>query len=214
MGAALSFLVVDDHPLMRLGVCQLLRQRWPDADLAEAETIADALHRLAGSKPDLVLTDLGLPDAVGVDGVARLLRAAHGAPVVVLSQNPEAAYAARLLQMGARGYVPKDRAISDLVTALERVMAGGRYVTPAMAEHLLAQIEGRPTLPHESLSTQELRVLQLIAAGQSPAQIARVMNLSVKTVGSYRVRLMQKGGWQSTAEMSKYCLQHGLADPA
>jgi two-component system invasion response regulator UvrY len=211
----MKMLVVDDHPVMRLGMRQLLGRRWPDAHVSEAQSIAEALEALAGGGADLILSDLGLPDAVGVDGIARLLRAARGAPVLVLSQNPEATYGTRLLQMGARGFVPKDRAGDELVVAVERVLAGGRYISPASSEQLLVQLdEGRPALPHEGLSAQELRVLQLIAAGRSPAQIAQVMNLSVKTLGSYRARLMLKGGWDSTAEMSKYCLQHGLADPA
>ena len=152
---------------------------------------------------------------MGVDGAARVLRAARQAPVLVVSQNNEATYAPRLIQMGGRGDLPKDRAATELVAAVERVLAGGRYVSPALTEQLLGLLDGTaPTAaPHELLSTQELRVLQLIAAGRSPARIAEVMNLSVKTVGSYRARLMAKGGWHSTAEMSKYCLQHGLAEP-
>jgi two-component system, NarL family, invasion response regulator UvrY len=211
----MQFLIVDDHPVMRLGLAHLLLRRWPQATISEAETIAQALDWLARHQADLVLVDLSLPDSVGVDGAARVLRAARQAPVLVVSQNNESTYAPRLIQMGARGYVPKDRAATELTDAVERVLAGGRYASAALAEQLLGLLGGTAAQgkPHEQLSTQELRVLQLIAAGRSPARIAEVMNLSVKTVGSYRARLMAKGGWHSTAEMSKYCLQHGLTDP-
>lgn len=212
----MKFLVVDDHPVMRLGLRQLLLQRWPDAAVAEAETVAQALQALAAQAPDLVLLDLALPDAVGVDGVARVLAAVDPVPVLVVSQSADPGGALRLLRMGVRGSVPKLLAAAELTGAIERVLAGGRYLTADLAEALLGPGGAGAALvpPHETLSTQELRVLQLIAAGRSPAQIAQTMQISVKTVSSYRARLMAKGGWHSTAEMSKYCLQHGLADPA
>lgn len=210
----MKFLIVDDHPVMRLGLRTLLLQRWPQAEVQDVESLGAALQALTGAPPDLVLLDLSLPDAVGIDGAARVLRAARGAPVIVVSQSDESSHAGRVMQIGARGFVPKQQAASFLVIAIERVLAGGHYVSADQAERLLAQVQGRAPagLPHEGLSTQELRVLQLIAAGRAPAEIAQTMNLSVKTVSSYRARLMAKGGWRSTAEMSKYCLQHGLAD--
>lgn len=207
-------LIVDDHPIMRLAVRHLVVGAWPDATIDEAETLADALARCKAAAPSVVLLDLQLPDAVGIEGVARLMRVAHDAPIVVLSGSPESAYAARLLQMGVRGFVPKDRAASDLVLALRRVLDGGRYITDAAAEHLLGLLDGSQSgaLPHEQLSAQEFRVMQQIAAGRTPAQIAEAMHLSVKTVGSYRARILAKTGWQSTAELVRYCTQHGLTD--
>ncbi len=209
-------LIVDAHPVTRLGLRTLLRERWPGAAVTEAGSIGAALDALRTLvPPSLVLQDLRLPDAVGVDGVARTLRASREARLLVVTDSDEAVYASRVMRMGAAGFVSKQRALADLVTAMERVLAGGRYVSPEQAERLLAHL-GSPTgpgLPHEQLSAQELRVLQLIAAGRAPAEIARTMSLSVKTVGSYRARLMAKSGWTSTAAMSRYCLLHGLIDP-
>lgn len=208
-------LVVDDHPILRMGVRQLIEGAWPKAQVAEAENIADALAHLASRTPDIIVLDLALPDAQGTESAMRVLRAARGAPVLVLSQNSEPVYAPRLLQQGVRGFLPKDRATTELVGALRRILDGGRYVTASMADHLLGLLDGQaPAAPvHERLSTQEFRVLQLVAAGRTPAQIAELMHLSVKTVGSYRARLMEKGGWASNAEMVKYCLQNGLVEP-
>lgn len=208
----MKLLVVDDHPIMRLGVRQLILLEWPDAEIAEASTIAFALASIAASKPQLVVLDLSLPDANGLEGATRMLRALPGVPLLILSLNAEAAYAARLMQMGAAGYLPKDRAADELGLALRRLHQGGRYVTASMADHLLGLLSGKApeALPHEQLSAQEHRVMLLIAAGQTPAQIADAMHLSVKTVGSYRARIFEKAGWKNNTELTKYCVQHGL----
>lgn len=210
----MRILIVDDHPLMRMGIVQLVRQEWPDAQVDEAPTIAEALQRIAAARPDLVTLDLSLPDAQGTEGASRLLRVLPGVPLLVLSLNAEAAYAARLMQMGASGYLPKDRAPDELRVALRRLAEGGRYVTSSMADHLLGLLSGKApqALPHEQLSTQEHRVMLLIAAGQAPAQIAETMHLSVKTVGSYRARILEKTGWANNTELTKYCVHHGLTD--
>jgi two-component system, NarL family, invasion response regulator UvrY len=207
-------LIVDDHPLMRVGISHLVRQEWPDAQIDEAPTIAEALARIGAARPDLVTLDLSLPDAQGIEGATRLLRVLHGVPLLVLSLNAEAAYASRLMQMGASGYLPKDRAPDELRTALRRLSEGGRYVTASMADHLLGLLSGKApdALPHELLSAQEHRVMLLIAAGQTPAQIAETMYLSVKTVGSYRARILEKAGWANNTELTKYCVQHGLTE--
>jgi DNA-binding NarL/FixJ family response regulator len=212
----LTALVVDDHPIMRIGVRQLILAQWPEAQILEATTIAQALSLGQQTRPDVVVLDLSLPDATGVEGASRVLRALREVPVLVLSLNAESAFAARLLQMGVSGYLPKDRAGEELVLALQRLLAGGRYVTAAMADHLLGLLSGQAPqrLPHEQLSTQEHRVMLLIAAGRTPAEIADTMHLSVKTVGTYRARILEKAGWRNNTELTKYCLQHGLTDAA
>lgn len=211
----MRLLIVDDHPLMRVGVRQLVQQEWPDAQIDEAASIAGAIDCIAAARPDLVTLDLSLPDAQGTEGANRLLRALPGVPLLVLSLNAEAAYAARLMQMGVAGYLPKDRAADELRVALRRLHEGGRYVTSAMADHLLGLLSGKApqALPHEQLSAQEHRVMLLIAAGRTPAQIAETMHLSVKTVGSYRARILEKAGWANNTELTKYCVQHGLTEP-
>ena len=125
-------LIVDDHALMRMGVRRLVLQEWPDAEIDEAPTIAAALDCIAAARPDLVTLDLSLPDARGTEGASRLLRVLPGVPLLVLSLNAEPAYAARLMQMGASGYLPKDRAPDELGIALRRLSQGGRYVSASM----------------------------------------------------------------------------------
>ena len=210
----MRFLIVDDHPIMRLGVKQLIQHQWPQAVIDEAATIAEGLQHGQAHKPDALVLDLSLPDASGTEGASRMLRALKGVPVLVLSLNAESAYAARLLQMGVSGYLPKDKATDELVVALQRLLQGGRYVTAAMADHLLGLLSGASPdqLPHEQLSAQEHRVMLLIAAGKTPAEIADTMHPSAKTVGTYRARILEKTGWRNNTELTKYCLQHGLTD--
>ncbi len=210
----MKVLVADDHPIMRLGIRQLILREWPEAEVFEAETLEDAARELAARAPDLVVLDLVMPDVAGTEGVARMLRLAGSTPILVLSFNSEAAYASRVLKMGAAGYLPKDRAADELVIALRRLSEGGRYVTTSMADHLLDLLGGRaaPCEPHELLSAQEHRVMLLMAAGKAPAEIALTMHLSVKTVGTYRARILEKTGWKNNVELTKYCVQHGLTE--
>jgi len=210
----MRILIVDDHPIMRLGVRQLIQSAWPDATIDEATSMEEAAAHAATGPLQLVILDLSLPDAAGMEAPTRMLRLLKDTPILVLSLNAESTYAARLMQMGVAGYLPKARAGHELVTAARRLLEGGRYVTPEMADRLLDMLSSeRPdALPHERLSAQEHRVMQLIAAGRSPAQIAEAMHLSVKTVSSYRARILMKAGWANNTELTKYCVQHGLTD--
>lgn len=208
----MRILLVDDHPILRAGVAQLIRGRWPEAELAEAGNLAEAVKFLETGAWRAIVLDLSLPDASGLEGLARLRRKAPDTPVLVLSMHAEAAYAARALQGGASGYLTKDRAGQELVAALERVLAGGRYVTASMAEMLTDLLTGRAfdRPPHETLSSQEHRVLLLLAGGRSVGEVAESMHLSVKTVSTYRTRILDKMQLKTNADLTRYCLAHGL----
>ncbi len=208
----MKFLLIEDHPIFRVGVQALLQQRWPDAQCVECGSLQEALQSLREPPAaTLALLDLNLPDAGGVEGVARLLRAAPGLPVLVLSLNAERAFAERVLQLGAAGYLPKDQAAADLVRAIERILQGGRYLSADLAEHLMQRVGGHAhSLPHQTLSEQEYRVLLLLARGERVADIASAMHLSPKTISTYRSRVLEKLGLGSNAELARYCLQHQL----
>ncbi len=197
----MKLLIVDDHPIMRHGVGQLVHARWPEAEVTEADSLAAALAALKVAIPDVVVLDLSLPDSSGLESLQRLRRARPELPVLILSMHAESAYAARALQLWASGYVPKDRAVNDLVAALERVLAGGRYISPSLAERLADQLTGRAPAqpPHETLSSQELRVLILLAQGRGVAEIGHDLSLSPKTVSTYRGRLLEKMGLHTNA---------------
>lgn len=211
----MKILLLEDHPIFRLGVRQLIAQRWPQASIVECATLADALTTVRDEGLSAALVDLNLPDAEGLESVSRLRRAAPTVPLLVLSLNAEENYAARVLQLGAAGYLAKDRAADELVQALERVLAGGRYITASLAERLAGLLTGQTTAapPHESLSAQEYRVMLQLAAGVRVADIATAMHLSPKTVTTYRARILEKLGVAGNVELARYCIRHGLGTP-
>lgn len=208
----MRILLIEDHPVFRFGLRQLIAQRWPEAELLEAGTLAEGLTLARSQPPAVAVLDLNLPDAAGVESVAACRRAFPALPLLVLSLNDEAAYASRVLQLGASGYLAKDRALDELVHALQRVLAGGRYISTALAERMADRLAGASSsaLQHESLSDQELRILLLLAQGQRVGQIAERMHLSPKTVSTYRSRLLDKLGLSSNLELADYCRRHAL----
>jgi DNA-binding NarL/FixJ family response regulator len=206
-------LLIDDHPLVRAGARQLILRQWPQAHVAEAEDLAGALALIDGV--EVAVVDLSLPDAKGLEALVKLRRRAPQVPVLVLSMHAEEAYAARALQLGASGYLAKDRAAGELVTALQRLLAGGRYIGADLADRLAGLLTGAaPAEPaHAALSAQELRVVLLLAQGHSVGDVAATMCLSVKTISTYRRRALDKLGLANNAELTRYCLAQGLIGP-
>lgn len=214
----MKILIVDDHPIMRHGVRQLIERRWPDAQVGEAETLADALAysngQADGQAWDAIVLDLSLPDAAGLEGLTRLRRSVPRVPLLVLSMHNESAYAARALQLGAAGYLTKERATDELITALERILAGGRYISSTLADRLADLLSGAPLekAPHELLSPREYRVLVLIGAGKAVGEIAEIMHLSAKTISTYRARILEKMALKNNAELTRYCVTNRLSE--
>jgi DNA-binding NarL/FixJ family response regulator len=207
----MNILLLEDHPIFRLGVRQLVARRWPEASIAEAGTLAEAVTAVRRQPVDLAVVDLNLPDATGHEPIAQLLRAAPGLRLLVVSLNSEADYARRALQMGAAGYLAKDRAPEELLAALERIAAGGRYITASLAEQLADVVTGRRGGgAHEELSVQEYRVMIRLAEGERLTEVAERMHLSPKTVSTYRSRILEKLGLSSNVELTRYCIAHKL----
>lgn len=208
----MKLLLLEDHPVFRFGLRELLRQAFPEAECVEAETLAQARERLREQAMDLAITDLHLPDADGLAAVTRLLRLQPGLPLLVLSLNQELAYARQALQLGARGFLGKEQAAEELVAAVRRVRGGGRYIPARLAEHLADLASGHAQeAPHARLSPQELQVMLGLAAGERLTALAERMNLSPKTLSTYRARVLEKLGLQTNAELVRYCLDRGLA---
>ena len=204
-------LLIDDHSMIRFGVRQLLLQRWPDAQFGEAATLDQALQLVRANPWDVAIADLNLPDAQGIECVAQLHRTAPTLAILVLSLHAETAYATQVMRLGAMGYLAKDHAPEELVTAVERVFQGERYISLALADHLADQLFGDSQLTaHDSLAPQEYRVLLQLAAGLRIADIAEIMHLSPKTISTYRARILDKLNLASNVDLVRYCLTHQL----
>jgi two-component system invasion response regulator UvrY len=207
----MKILLLEDHPIVRIGVRQLIQQRWPEAEVVEFETLAGALQEVRRDGLLAAVVDLSLPDADGLESVVQLRRAAPQLRVLVLSLNAEAAYAARALQLGASAYLNKDRATDELIIALEHVLAGRRYITASLADRLADLLTGESAqAPHETLSAQEYRVLVQLAEGKRLSEIGKMMHLSPKTITTYRTRILKKLAVASNADLIHYCLKHGI----
>jgi len=206
-------LIADDHEVLRRGVRSLLTEAFPDLAIGEATDSKQALAA-AGKQPwDIVLLDINMPGRNGLDVLQDLKRLRPALPVVVLSAFPEKDYAIRAFQLGASGYVCKQSASSELLAAIRKALAGGRYVTPLLAETLAANLAGEtPALPHETLSNRELQVFRMVALGRSLKEIAAELALSEKTIGTYRTRVSSKLGLGTNVELARYAARHGLVD--
>lgn len=208
-------LLTDDHDIFRRGLRDVIVDAWPRAAIVEATDARSALAAVHGAVQfDAVVLDVSLPDRSGFDLLPDLRKARPRLPVLMLSAHPEEQYAVRVLKAGAAGYLSKARAAEEVVAALRRLLEGGRYVTPAVAEQLAAAAgpEGGGRPAHEALSDREFQVFRQLALGQPVKEIAASLGLSAPTVSTYRGRILEKLGLQSNAELMRYGLQHGLVE--
>ena len=207
----LRIAIVDDHQIVRAGFREMLADELDFEFAFEAATGEEALAGLRAHDTDVLLLDLSLPGQSGVD-VLRAARQRHDRlRILVLSGFPEERYALSMIRNGADGYLCKDCTREELVGAIRTVAQGRRYLSPRTAELLAQELTGESTAAaHEKLSDRELQVFLRLARGESVSDIADVLNLSVKTVSTYRTRLLEKLGVGSNAELATYALRHGL----
>jgi two-component system, NarL family, invasion response regulator UvrY len=203
--------IADDHAVVREGLKQIVSEHADMTVVGEAANGNAVLEFAREGACDLVLLDLAMPGRDGLDTLEQLKLLRPRLPVLVLSVYPEDQYAVRLLRAGAAGYLTKESAPEQLVAAIRKVSRGGRYVSEALGERLAGLLGGagdRP--PHELLSDREYRVMLLLASGKTVAEVAEVLNLSVKTISTYRTRALQKMHLRNNAELSFYAIKQGL----
>jgi two-component system, NarL family, invasion response regulator UvrY len=203
--------IADDHPIVRAGLSSIVADEGDMLLVGEAARGEDVLACMRTTAIDVVLLDVSMPGP-GVIPLLEMMRASHpSVAVLVLSVHPEEQYALRALRAGARGYLTKDHSPGELVAAVRKVHAGGRYVSTTLAERLAADLStGADGLPHERLSDREFEVLCLLGSGRTVTDIAGTLSLSVKTVSTYRARLLEKIPASSNAELVRYVVAHGL----
>ena len=207
----IRILLVDDHPVVRRGIRSILTDRFSDAVVAEAGDAPSALQEVNKAEWDVVLLDISMPGPSGLELIKQLRREHPALPLLVVSMHPAAQFARRALSAGALGYLTKDSAPEEFVTAIEHARLGRRYVGPDASEVLL-RWQGQRRAPHDSLSDREYQVLRLLGSGRTVSDIARALGLSVKTVSTYRTRVLEKLGMQTNAELMRYAIENELLD--
>lgn len=202
-----NVLLVDDHPIVRQGISRVLAAEFSDLRVAEAVDATAAFEKLQGATYHLVLLDLTLPGDNGLVALRRMRRAYPAIPVLVVSMHPVDQFAPRALQAGAIGYVTKGADPRELVRAVQNALSGGTYI-PAELEAAARLVEDPPQ--HDILSDREYQVLRMIGAGQTVSEISAELGLSVKTISTYRVRILDKLRLRTSAELIHYAVVHGL----
>ena len=207
----LRILIADDHPVVRRGLKQIIAD---SGDMAVGDEAADGwevLSKVRASDYDVVLLDVAMPGIDGLDVLTQLRHEKPRLPVLMLSMYPEEQFAIRAFRAGASGYVTKESAPDELVGAIRKVSTGGKYVSSALAEKLALDLErGGKQPPHETLSDREYQVMSLIASGKTVTGIARELSLSVKTISTYRSRILEKMNLKNNAELTNYAIKNGL----
>lgn len=207
------FLLIDDHAVLRRGLRQLLSEEFKSAQYDEAENAAAAMSLITTKSWDLVFLDISLPGRSGLEILPDLRQIAPRVPLLILSMNPEDQFALRALKAGAAGYINKDAAPEELLQAVHKILKGGHYVSPKLAEIFVQHLEeNQPLLEHENLSHREFAVMLRLAKGDRIKAIGSDLNLSVKTVSTYRTRILAKMGLTSNASLTQYALKHNLLD--
>ncbi len=206
-------LMADDHPVVRRGVRDLLEAEGLCSKVHEVGSGQDALEAIRQAPWDLLILDVALPDVHGLEVLKEAKRIQPSLPVLMLSLYPEKEFALRAIKSGASGYLTKESAPSELVVAVRQILKKGRYITASLADQLAMAFEyGETGSSHASLSDREMQVLRLLGKGKPVSVIAADLHLSVKTVSTYRARILEKLSCQNTAELIRYALDARLAD--
>ena len=206
-------LIVDDHEVLREGVKRVFDKQPGTATFGEASTLQEAQRLVREQDWDIVVLDISLGDRSGLEVLGGLKQIRPRLPVLILSMHSGEQFARRALKAGASGYITKDSPRAELVKAVDKVMSGGRYISPTLAEKLIFDFESdtdRP--PHEALSDREFEVLRLIASGKTVSEIAGMLSLSDSTISTYRARIMEKMRMKTNAELTHYAIQNKLVD--
>jgi len=207
----MRILIADDHAVVRHGLKQILADEFKRAEFGEARNGQEVLNRVWKERWDVIVLDITMPGRGGLEVLKEIKKSRPKVPVLVLSMHPEDQFAVRVLKAGASGYMTKETAPEELVGAIKKVVAGGRHISPSLGEIMAAYLTVKTDKPpHELLSNREFQVLRQIASGKTVSEIARELSLSVRTVSTYRTRILEKMGLKTNAELTHYAFQNQL----
>jgi len=207
----LRILLADDHPVVRRGLQLILENEFGTTQFGEAQDAAEMIDLVARQRWDIVVLDLSMPGKNGLEALKQIKDDHPSLPVLVLSHYPEDQYAVRTIQSGASGYLNKESAPEELVSAIQKILHGGIYISAAVADELVAHARNHGQPLHKHLSDREYQVLCLIASGREVKEIGHELALSPKTISTYRTRLLEKMNMKSSAELTHYAIERGLA---
>ena len=209
----MHILIADDHGVVRRGLKGILADALPGTDFSEAGNGDEVLGHLSKTNIALLVLDISMPGRSGMDVLRDVKHAYPRLPVIILSCHPEDQYAVRCLRAGAAAYINKDSAPEELATATKKILSGGRYMSASVAEQLIANLDAPGDKPlHELLSDREHEVMKMIAAGVPLTEIGDRLHFSVKTISTYRARIMEKMQMKSNAELARYAMTQGLVE--
>ena len=209
----LKILIADDHAIVRQGLKQIVTETRDIIVAGEASNGQELLNKIKDEDYDVVVLDITMPGRNGIDVLRQLRTERPSLPILILSMHPEEQYALRALKAGASGYLTKESAPDELVTAIRKVSSGGKYISTSLAEKLAFELgAGREQEPHETLSDREYRVMCMIASGKTVMAIAEELMLSEKTISTYRSRILEKMNMKNNAELTYYAIKNHLVD--
>jgi two-component system, NarL family, invasion response regulator UvrY len=209
----MKILITDDHAVLRRGLRQIIEDGFGKVQFGEAANASEAIAQVAKEAWDLVVLDITMPGRTGLEALKEIKTLRPNLRVLVLSVHSEDQFAVRVLKAGASGFLNKDSAPEELVKALRKVLAGGRYVSNSLAEKLAGTLDKKGgEFPHQQLSDREFQVLRMIGSGKTVSEIAEELSLSVKTVSTYRARILEKMNLSTNAELTRYSFAHKLVE--
>jgi len=209
----IRILLADDHTIVRKGLKQILSEGMSSVEFAEASNAHETAVLLAKEKFDIIILDVSMPGRSGLDLLKDIKVSSPKLPVLVLSMHPEDQYALRVLKAGARGYMTKDSAPEELVNAVHKILNGGKYLSSSLSEQLLTMLqEPEQGEAYQQLSDREFEVLKLIASGLTASEVAEKLSISVKTVSTYRTRILDKLHLSTNAELTRYAIKEKLVE--
>lgn len=209
----IKIILADDHTVVRQGLKKILSDQSDIKVIGEASTAEEAISLVRTNHCDVLLLDVTMPGRSGLDIIKDLKSVAPKTHILVFSMHPEAQFAVRVLRAGGSGYLTKDSAPEEIVKAIRRVNSGGKYISAALAEWLATLTEADIEKPrHERLSDREFQIMRLIASGKSVSEIANQLSLSIKTISTYRARVLDKMKLKSNAEVARYAVEHHLIE--
>lgn len=204
-------LIADDHAIVRKGLRQIILEHYPSSEIGEVSDVESLIVEIVKKEWDIIISDINMPGRSGLEALRQIKEMKPSIPVLMMSMYPEEQYAVRVLRGGGAGYLAKDRVHDELIIAIQAVSLGRKYITPSVAEKLAESLNtpARHVL-HETLSNREFDVLRLLAAGKQVTEIAKQLYLSTTTISTYRARILEKMGFKSNADLTRYALENGL----